>query len=98
MIHPRPNPPPPPINDIDTATDPFTIADDVAIMFDEDEFQPAAVKPVFGNLLLCGGVVSPCNTKDSLEMLSTSNDLPDSKPKWVKSTKQPSTISSKTIA
>jgi hypothetical protein len=53
-------------------------------MFDEDEFHPAAVKPVFGNLLLRGGVVPPCNIKDSLGMLSTSKDLPDSKPKWGK--------------
>ncbi len=53
-------------------------------MFDEDEFHPAAVKPVFGNLLLCSGVVPPCDIKDFLEMFSTSNDLPDLKPKWGK--------------
>jgi hypothetical protein len=53
-------------------------------MFDENEFHPTAVKPVFGNLLLRSGVVPPCNIKDSLEMLSTSKDLPDLKPKWGK--------------
>jgi hypothetical protein len=53
-------------------------------MFDEDEFQPAAVKPVFGNLLLCSGVVPPCDIKDSLGMLSMSKDLPESKTKWGK--------------
>ena len=53
-------------------------------MLDEGEFHPAAVKPVFGNLLLRGGVVPPRDIKDSLGMSSTSKDLPDSKPKWVK--------------
>jgi hypothetical protein len=48
-----------------TATDPITIADDVAIMLDEAEFHPAAVKPVFSSLLLRGGVVPPRNNKDS---------------------------------
>jgi hypothetical protein len=72
------------INDIDTATDPITIADDVAIMLDEGEFYPAAMKPVFGNLLLRGGVVPPRDNKDSLGMSLTSKDLPDSKPKWGK--------------
>jgi len=48
-----------------TATDPITIADDVAIILDEGEFHPAAVKPVFSNLLLRGGVVPPRNNKDS---------------------------------
>ena len=46
-----------------TATDPITIADDVTIMLDEAEFHPAAVKPVFRNLLLCGGVAPPCDNK-----------------------------------
>ena len=49
-----------------TATDSITIADDVAIMWDEGEFHPAVVKPVFGNLLLRGGVVPPRDIKDSL--------------------------------
>ena len=53
-------------------------------MLDEGDFYPAAVKPVFGNLLLCGGVVPPHNIKDFLGMSSTSKDLPDSKPKWGK--------------
>ena len=53
-------------------------------MLDEGEFHPAAVKPVFGNLLLRSGVVPPCDIKDSLGMLSMSKDLPDSKPKWGK--------------
>ena len=48
-----------------TATDPITIADDVAIMLDEGEVHPAAVKPVFSNLLLRGGVVPPRNIEDS---------------------------------
>ena len=72
------------INYIDTATDPITIADDVAIVLDEGDSHLAAVKPVFGNLLLRGGVVPPRDIKDFLEMFSTSNDLPDLKPKWGK--------------
>ena len=48
-----------------TATDPITIADDVAIMLDEGEVHPAAVKPVFSNLLLRGGVVPPRDNNDS---------------------------------
>jgi hypothetical protein len=70
------------INYIDTATDPITIADDVAIVLDEGDSHLAAVKPVFGNLLLRGGVVPPRDIKDSLGMSLTSKDLPDSKPKW----------------
>jgi hypothetical protein len=72
------------INYIDTATDPITITDDVAIVLDEGDSHLAAVKPVFGNLLLRGGVVPPRDIKDSLGMSSTSKDLPDSKPKWGK--------------
>jgi hypothetical protein len=53
-------------------------------MLDEGEFHPAAVKPVFGNLLLRGGVVPPRVKEDSLGMLLTSKDLPDLKPKWGK--------------
>jgi hypothetical protein len=54
-------------NTINTATaaNPITIADDVAIMLDEAEFHPAAVKPVFRNLLLCDGVAPPCDNKAS---------------------------------
>jgi hypothetical protein len=54
-------------NTINTATaaNPITIADDVAIMLDEAEFHPAAVKPVFSNLLLCGGVAPPRDNKAS---------------------------------
>jgi len=46
-----------------TATDLITIADDVAIMLDEAEFHPAAVKPVFRNLLLRDGVAPIVTTK-----------------------------------
>ena len=53
-------------------------------MLDEGDFHPAAVKPVFGNLMLRGGVVPPRDIKDSLGMSSTSKDLPDSKPMWGK--------------
>ena len=53
-------------------------------MLNEGDFHPAAVKPVFGNLLLRGGVVPPRNIKDSLGMSTMSKDLPDLKPKWVK--------------
>ena len=53
-------------------------------MLNEGDFHLAAVKPVFGNLLLRGGVVPPCDIKDSLGMLLMSKDLPELKTKWVK--------------
>jgi hypothetical protein len=53
-------------------------------MLDEGDFHPAAVKPVFGNLLLRSGVVPPRDIKDSLGMSSASKNLPDSKQKWGK--------------